>query len=66
MRNDLQQRLFSFVVRVFSFLKTLPNRQSIRLSVINLPNQQHRQVQIMKKPRLHHQSQILFIKMKFH
>lgn len=25
MRNDLQQRLFSFAVRVFSFLKTLPN-----------------------------------------
>lgn len=25
MRNDLQQRLFSFAVRVFSFLKTLPH-----------------------------------------
>jgi len=25
MRNDLQQRLFSFAVRVFMFLKTLPN-----------------------------------------
>ncbi|MBV5312256.1 MAG: four helix bundle protein [Prolixibacteraceae bacterium] len=25
MRNDLQQRLFSFAVKVFSFLKTLPN-----------------------------------------
>ena len=25
MRNDLQQRLFSFAVGVFSFLKTLPN-----------------------------------------
>jgi four helix bundle protein len=25
MRNDLQQRLFSFAVRVFNYLKTLPN-----------------------------------------
>ena len=25
MKNDLQQRLFSFAVRVFNFLKTLPN-----------------------------------------
>jgi len=25
MRNDLQQRLFSFAVGVFNFLKTLPN-----------------------------------------
>jgi len=25
MRNDLQQRLFSFAVKVFCFLKTLPN-----------------------------------------
>ena len=24
MRNDLQQRLFSFAVRVFNFLKTMP------------------------------------------
>jgi four helix bundle protein len=25
MRNDLQERLFSFSVRVFNFIKTLPN-----------------------------------------
>lgn len=27
MKNDLQERLFGFVVRVFKFLRTLPNNQ---------------------------------------
>lgn len=27
MKNDLQERLFDFVVRVFKFLRTLPNSQ---------------------------------------
>ena len=31
MKNDLQERLFSFVVRVFKFLRTLPDNQEYRV-----------------------------------